>query len=216
TTGFNNTGVGRSALLFNTEGGDNVAVGIDAAQDNTTGNNNTATGSFALLSNGTGNNNTSTGFAALGGSAPTDFSTGNDKPDESFTTRIADNLPTENGASQCFVGGIWNQTGGTQFVTVNAAGKLGFFTSSRRYKDQIKPMDQASEVIYTLKPVSFRYKAEIEPSRPLSFGLIAEDVEKVSPDLVIRDADGNVNTVRYEAVNAMVLNEFLKEHKKVE
>ena len=77
-------------------------------------------------------------------------------------------------------------------------------------------MDKASEVILSLKPVSFRYKTEIEPTRPLSFGLIAEDVEQVNADLVLRGKDGEVSTVRYEAVNAMLLNEFLKEHKKVE
>src|SRR5438874_7293655 len=98
----------------------------------------------------------------------------------------------------------------------NSDGKLGVLVSSRRFKDDIKPMEQASEVIYHLKPVSFRYKAEIEPTRPLGFGLIAEEVEKVVPDLVSRGGDGKVNSVRYDAVNAMLLNEFLKEHRKVE
>jgi hypothetical protein len=77
-------------------------------------------------------------------------------------------------------------------------------------------MEQTSEVIYGLKPVSFRYKPEIEETRPVGFGLIAEDVEKISPDLVTRGGDGRVNSVRYDAVNAMLLNEFLKEHRKVE
>src|SRR4030095_10683871 len=77
-------------------------------------------------------------------------------------------------------------------------------------------MKPASEGIYSLKPVSFRYKMEIEPTRPLSFGLIAEDVEQTNADLVLRGKDGKVSTVRYEAVNAMLLNEFLKEHRKVE
>src|SRR5262249_19744623 len=87
---------------------------------------------------------------------------------------------------------------------------------SRRFKDEIRPMEHSSEVIYGLKPVSFRYKAEIEPSRPLCFGLIAEEVEKLNPDLIVRGSDGQVNSVRYDAVNAMLLNEFLKEHKTVE
>ena len=78
------------------------------------------------------------------------------------------------------------------------------------------PMEQTSEVIYGLKPVSFRYKPEIEPTRPVGFGLIAEDVEKISPDLVTRGGDGKVNSVRHDAVNAMLLNEFLKEHKTVQ
>ena len=88
--------------------------------------------------------------------------------------------------------------------------------SSARFKDDIKPMDNASETILALKPVSFRYKKELDPDKIPQFGLIAEEVERVNPDLVVRDEDGKVNTVRYEAVNAMLLNEFLKEHRKVE
>jgi len=99
---------------------------------------------------------------------------------------------------------------------VDASGKLGAMVSSRRFKDEIKPMEQASEVIYQLKPVSFRYKPEIEPARSLGFGLIAEDVEKVNPALVLPDKDGKPFTVRYDQVNAMLLNEFLKEHRKNE
>ena len=89
-------------------------------------------------------------------------------------------------------------------------------TSSERFKDEIKPMDRASEAILALKPVTFRYKKEIDPKGIPQFGLVAEEVEKVNPDLVVRDAKGKVYTVRYEAVNAMLLNEFLKEHRKVE
>jgi hypothetical protein len=101
-------------------------------------------------------------------------------------------------------------------VVVNANGKLGVATSSARFKEAIKPMDRASEAILALKPVTFRYKEEIDPDKIPQFGLIAEDVEKVNPDLVVRDEDGKVTTVRYEAVNAMLLNEFLKEHRKVQ
>jgi hypothetical protein len=101
-------------------------------------------------------------------------------------------------------------------VMINANGKLGTPPSSARFKDGIKPMDKASEAILALKPVSFRYKKEIDAEGILQFGLVAEDVEKVNPDLVARDADGKVYTVRYEAVNAMLLNEFLKEHRKVQ
>jgi len=102
------------------------------------------------------------------------------------------------------------------FVTVGAGGKLGFQVSSRRYKDDIKPMDKASEALFALKPVSFRYKREIDPARSPDFGLIAEDVATVNPDLVARDEEGKIVTIRYQAVNAMLLNEFLKEHRKVE
>jgi endosialidase-like protein len=101
-------------------------------------------------------------------------------------------------------------------VKVNAAGQLGTAPSSARFKDTIKPMDKASEAILALKPVTFRYKKEIDADQMSQFGLVAEDVEKVNPDLVIRDAEGKVYTVRYEAVNAMLLNEFLKEHRKVQ
>ena len=102
-------------------------------------------------------------------------------------------------------------------VVVNSAGKLGISgASSARLKEAIKPMNKASEAILALKPVTFRYKQEIDPDGIPQFGLVAEEVEKVDPDLVGRDENGRVNTVRYEAVNAMLLNEFLKEHRKVE
>ena len=101
-------------------------------------------------------------------------------------------------------------------VFINGAGQLGTTTSSERFKDAIKPMDKASEVILALKPVTFHYKKELDPESIPQFGLVAEQVEKVNPDLVVRDGDGKPYTVRYEAVNAMLLNEFLKEHRKVE
>src|SRR6202011_2237561 len=93
---------------------------------------------------------------------------------------------------------------------------LGTVTSSARFKEAIKPMDKASEAILALKPVTFRYKHELDPDGIPQFGLVAEQVEKVNPDLIVRDADGKVNTVRYEAVNAMLLNEFLKQHRQVQ
>ena len=99
---------------------------------------------------------------------------------------------------------------------VNASGQLGVAASSERFKDEIKRMDKASEAILALQPVTFRYKKDIDPDRVPQFGLVAEDVAKVNPDLVARDAKGEVYTVRYEAVNAMLLNEFLKEHRKVQ
>jgi hypothetical protein len=117
--------------------------------------------------------------------------------------------------NSCYIGNIWDQPGGPQAVYVNSDGKLGFQTSSRRFKDEIQPIERASEVIYALKPVSFRYKPEIEATRPRGFGLIAEDVQNVNSDLVTRDAEGKPASVRYDAVNAMLLNEFLKEHTKV-
>ena len=117
----------------------------------------------------------------------------------------------------CFIGGISGRTAsGGAAVFIDANGKLGTVTSSARFKDDIKPMSKASEAILALKPVSFRYKKEIDPQGIPQFGLVAEEVENVNPDLVIRDSEGKPYTVRYEQINAMLLNEFLKEHKKVE
>src|SRR5207253_9583829 len=115
-----------------------------------------------------------------------------------------------------FVAGISGVAVTGSTVVVNASGKLGVATSSARFKEAIKPMDKVSEAVLALKPVTFRYKEEIDPEGIPQFGLIAEEVKKVNPDLVGRDENGKVNTVRYEAVNAMLLNEFLKEHRKVQ
>jgi len=118
--------------------------------------------------------------------------------------------------NSCYIGNIFGATssGGTA-VFINSDGRLGTTTSSRRFKEEIKPMEQASEVLFALKPVTFRYKKEIDPQGIPQFGLVAEDVEAVNPHLVVRDKEAKVNTVRYDAVNAMLLNEFLKEHRKV-
>jgi septal ring factor EnvC (AmiA/AmiB activator) len=101
-------------------------------------------------------------------------------------------------------------------VFVNSDGKLGTAVSSRRFKDDIKPMAKTSEAILALKPVTFRYKKELDPTRIAQFGLVAEDVEKINPDLVVRDKEGKPYSVRYDQVNAMLLNEFLKEHRRGE
>jgi len=206
TTSPFNTAVGSGAMTFASGGaGFNTAVGYNALM-NATANANVAIGDDTLI-------NTTSGFfnTAIGAAAGDQQTTGHNNI---YIGQGSFGVAGE--SNTCYIQEIFGQPGGTQFVAVNSAGKLGFFTSSRRFKDEIKPIDQTSELIYTLKPVSFRYKKEIEPSRPLSFGLIAEDVEKVSPDLVQHGADGKVSSVRYECVNAMLLNEFLKEHKKVE
>jgi predicted ribosome quality control (RQC) complex YloA/Tae2 family protein len=115
----------------------------------------------------------------------------------------------------CYIASIFGQTSsGGSAVFINSSGKLGTTTSSKRFKEEIKPMDKASEMLFALKPVTFRYKNEIDPAGTPQFGLVAEDVEKVNPDLVVRDKEGKPYSVRYEAVNAMLLNEFLKEHRK--
>src|SRR5439155_15933837 len=119
-------------------------------------------------------------------------------------------------SNACYIASIFGQTSSSGIaVLINSNGKLGTTTSSKRFKDDIRPMDKASEVVYALKPVSFRYKKEIDPAGTPQLGLVAEEVEKVDPELVIRDKEGKPYSVRYDAVNAMLLNEFLKEHKTV-
>ena len=131
---------------------------------------------------------------------------------ESNTIRIGNTDITDT-----FISGISGTTVASgAAVLVDSNGHLGTVTSSKRFKDNIKPMDKASEALLALKPVTFRYKKEIDPAGISQFGLVAEEVEKVNPDLVVRDQEGTPYTVRYEAVNAMLLNEFLKEHKKTE
>src|ERR1700730_8870125 len=172
---------------------------------------NTAIGYQALL------NNTAAGNTALGYGAGSNLTTGNDNIDigndgvagDAGIIRIGRSF-----ISATFIAGIYGATAsGGAAVFVNSAGQLGTSTSSRRFKDQIKPMEKASEALFGLNPVTFRYKKEIDPEGIPQFGLVAEEVEKVNPDLVVRGAGGKVYTVRYEAVNAMLLNEFLKEHK---
>jgi hypothetical protein len=200
-----NTATGAQTLDGNTTGSDNTANGFQALSSNTTGYDNTAIGYGTLFSNTTGHHNTALGSAA-----------GLNVTFADNVICIGANVSGDNVSNSCYIGSIFGQlSSGGAAVFVNATGKLGTTTSSRRFKDEIKPMDQASQAILALKPVTFRYKKEIDPHAIPQFGLVAEDVEKVNPDLVVRDAEGKVNTVRYDAVNAMLLNEFLKEHKKV-
>jgi hypothetical protein len=228
-----NTGIGDDVLFSNTTGNFNAATGANALFKNTTGFNNMANGFEALFRNTTGNNNTADGFRALhnsttgsfnialGNLAGNNLTMGSNNIDignagvagESATVRIG----TAGTHTATFIAGISGATviNGVQ-VMVNPDGKLGTMLSSARFKEAIKPMDKASEAILALKPVTFRYKQELDPDGVPQFGLVAEEVEKVSPNLVIRDRDGKVDTVRYEAVNAMLLNEFLKAHRKMQ
>ena len=189
TGGFGNSGFGYQALINNTSGVANTAIGTLALNNNATGDENTAVGLNAGDAVTTANNVICIGALVVG----------------------------ENVSNSCYIGNIFGEisSGGTA-VSINADGKLGTMTSSRRFKEEIKPMERSSEALFALKPVTFRYKSEIDPQGISQFGLVAEDVEAINPDLVVRDKEGKVNTVRYEAVNAMLLNEFLKEHKKVE
>jgi hypothetical protein len=216
TTGNNNMATGTSALRSNTSGFYNMANGASAMLFNTTGNYNVAEGLNALYSNTIGNNNIAIGLGAGG-----DLTTGSYNIDignrgvagESRTIRIG----TKGTQTNTYVAGISGvAVAGGVGVIIDTNGHLGTFVSSARFKEEIKPMDKASEAILSLKPVTFRYKKELDPNGIAQFGLVPEEVEKVNPDLVARDEEGNAYTVRYEAVNAMLLNEFLKQHRKVE
>jgi endosialidase-like protein len=229
--GTSNVAMGFQALNANTAS-DNVAVGFQALLSNSSGHENTGVGNFALFDNTASSNNTAVGNSALahttgssnvalGASAGLNISAGNFNIDIGNPGVAGDSNTIRVGTAQtaCYIGGISGQSAvGGDAVFVTSAGKLGTITavSSARFKDEIKPMDKASEVILALKPVTFRYKKELDPKRIPQFGLVAEEVEKVNPDLVKRDRDGSLQTVRYDAVNAMLLNEFLKEHRMVQ
>ena len=215
TTGTDNTGIGLNALFSNVDGSFNTAVGRAAMGGNIAGNNNTAVGWFALSANTSGSGN-----IALGNDAGSGLTTGDLNIDIGAPGGAGEAATIRIGSIQtaAFVAGISGEDAiGGDPVFVKTNGKLGTnnMPSSARFKEEIKPMNDASDVILALKPVTFRYKKEFDPTRIPQFGLVAEEVEKVNPDLVKRDRDGKLETVRYEAVNAMLLNEFLKEHKTV-
>jgi hypothetical protein len=220
--GARNTAVGYQALYANgtallQDSLDNAGFGYRALYANTSGSQNTAVGSQALAFNTTGNNNIAIGMGA-GGAIVTGTrnimigALGMDT--DNFTTRLGD----QGVQTSAYFGGIYGspsgQIGATVYVDLN--GKLFTAGSSRRFKQDILPMDHASDVLLQLHPVTFRYKAEFGSPEIAQFGLVAEEVNEVCPDLVAHDANGEIYTVRYDAVNAMLLNEFLKEHQRVE
>ena len=231
--GDQNTALGDGALASNSHAGDNTAVGWSTLSENTTGQENTGIGAGVLINNTTGINNTAVGGealqlntgsnnVALGHNAGHDLTTGDNNidignevvglADEHDTIRIGNtNIATT------IIRGISGQTipsGATVLVASN--GQLGTMTSSERFKQEIKPMGAASEALLALKPVTFRYRKDVDAKGTSQFGLVAEEVEKINPDLVVRDEAGKPYSVRYDQVNAMLLNEFLKEHEKVE
>jgi hypothetical protein len=201
--GLRNTAVGSNALLSNTVGDSNTAIGDQALYNNVDGSDNTAVGAGALMGNfGSGN-------IALGAGAGTGISGASGVIAIGSVGGIVSNT--------CFIGKIRDVT--TQFadaipVVIDSSDQLGTMSSSRRFKQDIKSMDKASEAILALKPVTFHYKSDTQCIA--QFGLVAEEVAEVNPNLVVRDKNGAIYTVRYDAVNAMLLNEFLKEHRKVE
>jgi hypothetical protein len=188
--GFFNAAFGDDAMESHMHGDKNTAVGIGALGHLTSGDKNTAIGSDAGSAPTTGSDNVYIGADVAG----TDG-----EMDHTYIRNI--NTTSVSG-------------GGTDTVTINlSTGLLGHLSSSRRHKEHIQPMNDASETLYLLKPVSYRYKKEIDVTQSLDYGLVAEEVATVDPNLVARDKDGQTETVRYTAVNAMLLNEFLKEHK---
>ena len=228
TTGAQSTANGAFALFSNTEGNVNTAIGDQALFNNTTGFANTANGEGALFSNTEGSSNTANGVNALvsnttgGNNTALGFGAGNSVSTASNVICIGANVFGANVSNSRFIGQIYGNVQpivGTDpdSVTISSSGRLGRGNvSSRRYKHDIKPMEKASEALYALKPVRFRYNEQYDATQTLAFGLIAEEVAEVAPDLVGRNPDGQPESVRYEQVNAMLLNEFLKEHRKVE
>jgi hypothetical protein len=223
TTGQLNTGIGAGTLLANTAD-KNTATGAGALLSNTTGPYNTANGAFALFSNAEGNDNTAAGShaleanttgednVALGVDAGSSQTTGSGNV---YIGSLVFGVAGESNA--CYIRSIFGQTSANGIpVLINSDNKLGTTTSSKRFKENIRPMDKVSEALFALKPVSFHYKKEIDPAGTSQLGLVAEDVEKINPDLVVRDKEGKPYSVRYDQVNAMLLNEFLNEHRTVQ
>ena len=227
TNGTGNAATGAYALNNNTSGSYNTANGVKALNSNSTGIHNTADGNRALYSNTTGDDNTAIGIdslysnvtgaknIALGNKAGFSLTTGSDNIDianvgsagETGTIRMG----TQGTQIATFIAGISGVTvAGGVTVVVDTNGQLGTIVSSARFKEAIKPMDKASEAIFALQPVTFRYKKALDPEALPQFGLVAEQVAKVDPDLVARDVAGKPYTVRYEEVNAMLFNEFSK------
>jgi len=239
TSGVYNTAIGTSAL-FNNAGSDNTAVGAGALDSNGDGIQNSAVGSHALVRN-TGNFNTAMGYQALtasdtgstntavgvnallantsgGANIALGYSAGTNVTTGSFNIYIGTNIGgVADEVGHTYISNIASTQQNLSPVTVDlATGLLGHEFSSQRYKEDIKPMDNSSQTLFALKPVTFRYKKEIDQSQSLEYGLVAEEVAKVDPSLAIRDKNGQIDSVRYNAINAMLLNEFLKEHRKNE
>jgi hypothetical protein len=240
--GSTNTAVGAAALLLNTTGSNNTAVGAGTLINNTT-DRNTAVGANALNADNSGTDNCAVGFEALTSDTTGGANTavGRGALDQNVTGNFNTAIGKDAGASATGSGNVYighliagvagenNHTyirnikdtsvngGGADIVTIDlTTGLLGHASSSRRYKEDIRPMDKTSEVIYQLQPVTFHYKKEIDRTQSPAFGLIAEEVAKADPNLIVRDSRGQPESVHYEMVNAMLLNEFLKEHQTVE
>jgi hypothetical protein len=228
TTGSGNTASGSGALYRNTTGGGNTASGADALVLNTTGGNNTANGVNALASNTTGNNNIAIGYSAarqvFGGSNNIHIGS-QGAADDSGAIRIGSstallNCPTCAPQTSFFAAGIRGIATGDNDavpVVIDDNGQLGTVSSSRRFKEDIQDMGETSSGLLRLRPVTFRYKQPFtDGSKPVQYGLVAEEVAEVYPDLVAHSADGQIETVKYQVLDSMLLNELQKEHQKVQ
>ena len=215
--GSGNTGVGWEALFLNSTGTSNVAVGSGAIGGNFTGNGNVALGVNSLYYVTNGSNNIALGYGIQGVTRSNNIAIGTGGfPDGSGTIRIG-GLPDDYTAT--YIAAIMGTPlvhGAAVAVGITSDGQLGVRASSARFKEAIKPMGRTSEAIFGLKPVAFHYKKELDPKGTPQFGLVAEEVAKVNPDLVVFDDQGKPLTVRYDEVNVMLLNEFLKEHRKMD
>jgi hypothetical protein len=232
-SGFSNTGIGNSALAANSTGNNNTACGDSALFSNTTGGTNTASGTSALSNNTEGSNNTASGLGALGSNttgsaniaigalAGTNLTTGDSNIDignfgvagESATIRIGRSLHTR--AFLAGVRGVMTGVNNAVAVMIDSAGQLGTVSSSRRVKQDIEDMEEASEALMKLRPVTFRYKASLDPTGSRQHGLIAEEVAEVFPDLVVYEKDGQPETVRYHVLVPMLLNEVQKDRRTI-
>ena len=220
TTGSENTAIGLNAIAFNTSGRANTATGFLALERNETGIRNVGFGYRALQNNTAGRNNTAIGWAAG------DRTTGNDnvlvanrgKADESQTMRLGTRGTADvagSGVTRTFIAGVRGvATGGPGVpVLVDSSGQLGTVSSSQRVKQDIHPMDKASERLLQLRPVQFRYtQADASGERPIQYGLVAEEVAEAFPELVIQDEVGQPETVAYHMLPALLLNELQKQH----
>ena len=227
-TGSDNTALGAFSLSSNTQGNFNTAIGDEALFNNTSGEFNTGVGTAALSVNTGGSFNTAIGHDALGSSTGSGNTALGDEAGFNVTTAsnviCIGNVGGDNIDNSCYIANIYSNIQpviGTDpdYVTIASNGRLGRSNlngSSRRFKHDIQPMNKASEVIFALKPVSFRYNKAYDATQRITFGLIAEEVADVAPDLIGRNKNGEPDSVRYEQINAMLLNEFLKEHKKVQ
>jgi hypothetical protein len=224
-TATGNTATGAVALLSNTIGFNNTATGFQALANNTTGDTNTAIGYQALLSNTTGFGNTASGVLALFNNTSGTFNTAlGFEAGSSVTTAnnvIAIGTTGANVSNSCYIGHIFGtfNTAQSAVVYIDPDGRLGTGPSARRFKKDIADMGAASEVLLSMRPVTFHFKTQdTEKAGPeiSQFGLIAEEVAEVNPDLILRDKEGEIYSVRYDAVNAMLLNEFLKAHSTME